>query len=171
MQITCPCCHARFPIEAALNDDRAREAVAIALRFPPQFSDLLLRYIALFRPQKSALSWQRAGRLMMELSEAIKEGQIQRKGRTWQAPPEHWRLAFELMVAKRDDLKLPLTTHGYLYEILLGMADQVEATAERQQDSERRNRSSDNEPTPQKVAAHLDKMWEAIGRQRPGHED
>lgn len=31
MQITCPCCNARFPLEAALTDEAARQAVAEAI--------------------------------------------------------------------------------------------------------------------------------------------
>lgn len=95
MQLTCPCCFARFPVEAALTDEAARQAVAAALKLPAPLGDLLLRYIGLFRPDKRALSWDRASRLLAEL-------------------------------------QLPLKSHGYLLEIVAGLASKTEGAAERQ---------------------------------------
>lgn len=122
MQLTCPCCAARFPIEAALTDEQARQAVATALQLPDSLGDRLLRYMALFRPAKRALSWDRATRLLGQALTMMQAGEIERKGKAWRAPEWAWREGLEQVLARRDKLDLPLTSHGYLLEIVAGIA-------------------------------------------------
>lgn len=158
MQVTCPCCSARFPIEAALADDQARQAVAAALRIPAPLGDLVLRYVALFRPEKKALSWKRAARLITELSEAISAAQIERKGRMWPAPIDYWRTALEQMVDRPAGLTLPLTGHGYLFQIIASQAEKGEARTEKKAEEQkiyRNHRDSSGGPT--KVAKVIDR--------------
>lgn len=158
MQVTCPCCSARFPIEAALTDEAARQAVAAALKLPPGLGDLLLRYIALFRPAKRALSWDRAARLLTELSQAIDTGQVERNGRAWAAPLDHWRAALEEMLERRDKLVLPLKSHGYLFEIVAGIANKGESRVERDREVEKSYRHSrTHSDGPVKVAQVIDR--------------
>jgi hypothetical protein len=130
MQISCPICHARYALEAALTDAAAREAVAVALKLPAPLGGLLLQYIGLFRPAKRSLSWSRVTKLLTELQTLIKAGEIERNGRAWVAPQSHWQAALEQMLNRRDKLSLPLANHGYLLEILAGMANKSEARAE-----------------------------------------
>lgn len=125
MQLTCPCCAARFPIEAALTDEQARQAVATALQLPAPLGDRLLRYVGLFRPAQRALSWDRVGRLLGELLEMIDGGAVERKGKSWAAPMAAWQEALEQMLTRRDKLDLPLTSHGYLLEIVAGVAQKA----------------------------------------------
>ena len=129
MQLTCPCCAARFALEAALGDVAAREAVAAAARLPAPLGDLVLRYIGLFRPASRALAWDRAARLLAELLEPIRAGRLHRHGREWIAPQAHWQRALETVLAARDSGKLrtPLSSHGYLYEVLTGLSDRAAA--------------------------------------------
>lgn len=158
MQLTCPCCSARFPIEAALADDAARQAVAAALRLPAPLGELLLRYIALFRPTKRALSWDRAAKLLDELSAPIRAGQVERNGRIWAAPQESWRAALEEMLERRDKLTLPLKSHGYLFEIVAGFAAKGEARIEQQAETDKRYRSSrEHSNGPVKAAKVIDR--------------
>lgn len=140
MQLTCPCCFARFAIEAALTDDDARRAVAVALKMPAPLGDLILRYIGLFRPAKRALSWAHAAKLLTELLGPIQAGRVERNGRTWAAPAEAWKAAIEQMLAQRDRLTLPLKTHGYLFEIIAGQANKAEAQAESKAEETKRER-------------------------------
>lgn len=135
MQITCPCCGARFSIEAVLSDASARRMLQWALKMPAPVGDPIIRYIALFRPENRALSWSRAEKLLHELQADIERGEIRRRGRTWSAPIEHWKIALEEILGMSGKLTLPLKSHGYLYEILAGMADKIEAKHER--DSEK----------------------------------
>lgn len=171
MQITCPCCFARYAIEAALTDDAARQAVAAALKLPAPLGDLMLRYLALFRPSKRALSWDRAARLLNELLEPIQAGRITRHGRTWAAPLDAWREAFEQMLARRDKLTLPLASHGYLFEIVAGGASRAEGKTEAQAEQQKRNprRASQGGPAPVgkvldsvQVEKHLERLKEAV---------
>lgn len=140
MQITCPCCNARYPLDAALADTAARDSIATALKLPAPLGDLLLRYLALFTPAKQSLSWARVNKLLKELQAMIKAGEIERSGRTWIAPQTHWQTAIEQMLNQRAQLTLPLKNHAYLLEILVGMANTVEARAEAKQIEQLRKR-------------------------------
>lgn len=139
MQITCPCCSCRFSIEAALSDEAARRALGAALKLPAPIGDLLLRYVALFRPKSRALSWSRAAKLLEELQSAIGSGRIERRGRIWVAPLEIWRAALEEILGQAAKLTLPMKSHGYLYEIIVGLVDRAEG--EREEVIEQRRRT------------------------------
>lgn len=142
MHLTCPSCAARFSIEAALTDDAARAAVAAALKMPAPLGDLTLRYLALFRPDKRALSWDRAAKLLAELLAPIQAAQVERHGRVWAAPLELWRQALEQMLERRDGLQLPLKGHGYLFEIVAALAGKAEGRSEHKAEAEKSYRHS-----------------------------
>lgn len=120
MRLTCPCCGASYTIEVLLADKSARAAVASAFTLPASLGDRVLRYIGLFRPGSRALSWDRAERLIAELADMISAAQITRNGQIYPAPVDAWKAAFDAMLDSRDRLQLPLKTHGYLLEILVG---------------------------------------------------
>lgn len=140
MQLTCPCCSARFPVEAALADDAARATVAAALALPAPLADLTLRYLALFRPVKRALSWDRAARLLTELVACVRAAQVVRNGIAQAAPLELWRAALEQAVEARDRLTLPLKSHGYLFEVVAGLATKNQSARERVDEDRKRHR-------------------------------
>lgn len=139
MRLTCPCCGASYGLEVLLADRSAREAVAAALALPSALGERLLRYIGLFRPRGRALSWDRAARLLSELNVAINAAQIERNGRTYPAPVDYWKAAIDQMLDGRDKLALPLKSHGYLFEIIVGLGQRAsEKRAARQEvESER----------------------------------
>ncbi|MFZ1327022.1 MAG: hypothetical protein WAT67_13570 [Candidatus Contendobacter sp.] len=126
MHLTCPCCGGVASIEAWLADRAAREAVAAALSLPAGLGDRLLRYLGLFRPRKQALSWDRAAKLLIELNTLIQVGQIERNGRAYPAPMDYWKAALDQMLERREHLQLPLKTHGYLLEIIVGLGKKAE---------------------------------------------
>lgn len=66
MQLNCPCCHARFPLEASLQDDAAREVNGLLVAMQPTLMRPLITYIGLFRAGGRQLAWDRAARLMTE---------------------------------------------------------------------------------------------------------
>lgn len=138
MQIVCPCCHARYALEAALSDADARRAVAAAGRLPPALAELTLAYIGLFRPPSRSLSWRRAARLIDEVVAMVEAGGIRRRGRAWKAGVKEFSEAIETVLNRRDKLTLPLTGHGYLEEVLIGVVDRAEAEGERQTETRRR---------------------------------
>lgn len=143
MIITCPCCAARFSIEAAFTDDAARRAVAAALKLPAPLGELILRYLALFRPAERALSWDRASKLLNELLEPIQAAQVQRHGRAWAAPLDTWKNALEQMLEQRNSkLQLPLKNHHYLFEIVSSYSNRAEGKTEREADQQKSHRHS-----------------------------
>lgn len=140
MKVVCPCCGATLSIEALLTDGDARAAVQAALLLPGQLGGLILRYIALFRSETRALSWSRVAKLMTELNDSISARQVERSGVTYAAPLELWQHAMDEMLAKRDKLQLPLKTHGYLFEVVAGMAGKAAGIKEIKHEKELRNR-------------------------------
>lgn len=142
MRLTCPACHAEQSLDAALGREADARAVAALVERSVPFGAALVRYIGLFRPAKRRLGMDRMVSLVMELLPDIERGAIARKGRDWPVTPALWLGAFDQMLAARDKgtLTLPLTSHGYLYEVLCGLADKAEAAAERDQETERRQR-------------------------------
>lgn len=68
MQLTCPCCHARYPIDAAVQDEDARELLALSSGAADLWP-LIVVYLAFFRPAKTALAWSRAKRLAKQTLE------------------------------------------------------------------------------------------------------
>lgn len=159
MNITCPCCAARYSIEAAFTDDAARAAVAAALKLPAPLGEQVLRYIALFRPAQRALSWDRATKLLEELQVAISTAQVQRHGRAWAAPLDTWKTALDEVLARRGQLQLPLKTHGYLFEIVAGIASKAEGRQERQAEEQVKYRPRESSGQPVAVAQY-------VGRER-----
>ncbi len=67
MLSTCPCCGARFSLEAIINDDAGRELMALLATLDTDVSRPLVAYLGLFRPLKQALSWRRALKIAHEV--------------------------------------------------------------------------------------------------------
>lgn len=124
-------------LDVLLGHEGAREAVMHALALPASLGPLLVRYVALFRPAKRQLSFDRVARLLDELGKMIEAGSIERHSRTWPAPPDYWRMAIEEMLDRRDRLSLPLTSHGYLLEIIAGIGNRAEARVETKREADR----------------------------------
>lgn len=165
MILTCPCCGGRASIEAMLTDDAARASVAAALGLPARLKEPVLRYLALFRPEKNALSWARASKLLAELAGMIESGTITRDGRVYAAPLDVWVKAFDVIQAKMvsdKPLSRPLKNHGYLLEIVKGMADRAEAKAEQAREDSRRSRPEGRRKGMADVAGHIDALKDAL---------
>ncbi len=152
MLITCPACGARASLDVLLQDEAARNALAAALISHGEMGVLLVRYLALFRPKHRALTWDRVRGLLDEILPAIVAGKIERRGRTWPAPREAWATALGTMLASPERLILPLRTHGYLLEILMSAADQVERRDEHKREDARQQaawgRGASAQPAP-----------------------
>ena len=137
MKTACPACGATLSLDALIGHEGARAAVMIALKFPAPLGNLLVQYLALFRPAKRQLSFDRVASLLNELLPMIEAGKIERSGRIWSAPQDYWKLALEDMLAKRDKLTLPLKGHGYLLAIIEGYGNKAEARQEAQTEARR----------------------------------
>ncbi len=137
MKLVCPICQAEYPLESALNDVAARQAVVRAFELT-EIGSFLIRYVQLFKPAKHAISMSKLAKLLDELVPMIKSGQITRSGTIYAAPQAYWQQAIETMLASRDKLSLPIKSHGYLLEIIAGMAEKAATQAERQQEQGRK---------------------------------
>jgi hypothetical protein len=135
----CPDCGFQAELLAFLVDVEARQAVGEALRVPAELAPLVLRYLGLFRPHGKTLALNKAVRLLRELSDLISAGKIERRGRQWAAPLSAWGDGLSALLDARGRLRLPLTTHGYLLEIVSGLADKTEAAAETKTEKQRRS--------------------------------
>jgi hypothetical protein len=156
MRITCPSCHAEASLDVLVGREADARAVSAFLARHVQLGDVLLRYVALFRPAKRRLGLARMVALIEELMPDIERGAIARKGRDWPAPPELWRAAIEQVLANnaKGSLTLPLSGHGYLHEVLQGMSDKAEGQAEREAEGQRRGRAHvDSGPVKLQAAA------------------
>jgi len=125
-----------------LADDAPREALAAIVDAHPAgktFVKPLLRYIGLFAPEKSQMNHRRMAALIQELVPDIHAAQIERNGRNWSCPIAYWQMAFEQVLAQRDSgqLRLPLKSHGYLYEVLVGFATRDEGKKEQRLEDQR----------------------------------
>jgi hypothetical protein len=147
VRVSCPSCNAELSLDVLLAHDEARAAMArlAAASLPAPISAPVLRYLALFRPTKRRLSIDRMTTLLLELLPDIERQAVTRKGRDWATTPEMWSAAIEQMLANRDagKLTLPLTSHGYLHEVLVGLADKAEAVRERETETARRDRTGE----------------------------
>jgi hypothetical protein len=123
MIVRCPACGAEASLDALIDNDAAAEALNAALALHP-CGKLLVRYLALFRPAKSKLSWPRVASILGELLPQIAAQRIERDGRVHNAPLEVWASALDKTIAARDagTLRTPLKSHGYLLEIAVAEA-------------------------------------------------
>lgn len=159
MRVSCPACNAELSLDVLLGNEDARAAMARLAQASVPLGGLVLRYLALFRPPKRRLSIERMTSLLLELLPDIERQAITRKGREWAADLECWRAALETMLANRDagKLTLPLQSHAYLHEVIVGLADKIEAQRERESEIGRRTRSQSGDAKPlDEVIADMD---------------
>ena len=120
MNVKCPNCGAVHSLDALINDSEASAVLKAVLEMDAELGKAAIRYIGLFRPAKSQLSWARTAKLLNELLPMIKAQEAARDGVCFPAPTEAWIHGFNETVNARDQgrLKLPLKSHGYLLEIV-----------------------------------------------------
>lgn len=138
MKAVCPDCGMQGELTAFLIDGEARQLAAEFARVPGDAGGLVVRYLSLFKPAGRALALNKVTRLVRELADAMQAGMVPRKGRAWPTSPAMWRQALEAMLDARDRLTLPLKSHGYLFEIVAGLANREEAREEHAVEQERR---------------------------------
>lgn len=139
MKLKCPACGALASLDILLTTEGAREAILLAMQFPAPLGKRLIQYLALFRPATRELSFDRVASLLNEILPDIQSGKIRRAGRDWSLLQDYWLLAIDTVLAARDAgrLTLPLKGHGYLYEVLVGIADKAEGRKEALHESSR----------------------------------
>lgn len=120
MNIKCPNCGGVHSLDSLINDADASAVLRAVLEMDAEMGKAAIRYVGLFRPAKSQLSWARTAKLLNELLPMMKAQTAERDGVCSPAPAEAWLHGFNETVNARDQgrLKLPLKSHGYLLEIV-----------------------------------------------------
>lgn len=137
MKLVCPACGSVNSLDSLLGHDGARAALAELAALSGPFASAVLRYLALFRPEKRQLSLDRVASLLAELNPMILSARIERNGRSYAAPREVWIGAIDSILASRDRLVLPLKSHGYLLEIIIGQIHKAEKAGEDKRENSR----------------------------------
>lgn len=109
MNLTCPCCHAKYSLDAALEGEAAGELLVLIAQAGP-LGRPLVAYLSLFRSKARALSYDRAARLAREVLEmSVEPGLLVcALGKT-----------VESLRAKRDSGNVkPLKDHRYLASVI-----------------------------------------------------
>ncbi len=131
MKLVCPSCGLTASAEAWLNDAAARSLLLAVATLPPPLPKVILPYLGLFRPEKRALSWNKAGKIVADLTKLIGPGHVQVQGKVARpCPPRLFAAAMEQMVERRDAIRRPLPNHNYLKQVAWQLADEADAQGE-----------------------------------------
>jgi hypothetical protein len=137
MHVTCPSCHTPFPIAAGFLEADGKHFGVLLAGMEPVLGRAVVDYLALFTPTKQRLRLTRAVKLVTLLDALVREGTVCRDERGGMRRPARsatWAAGIEQMLAQRDRLELPLTSHNYLRAIVYGLADAADAQAEKKRD-------------------------------------
>jgi hypothetical protein len=140
----CYACGAELPLEALFGHEQDRTAFGRLALLSIPVGARVLAYISLFAPAKNRMTIARKAKLVEELLPDLQRQAITRSGRDWEAPHAAWSLAIENVLTMRDNgkLTLPLTSHGYLYAVLQGMAEKIERGDEAERERQRKERTT-----------------------------
>ncbi|NQY77399.1 MAG: hypothetical protein HRT78_09775 [Halomonas sp.] len=157
LKATCPECGMSGDMAAFVTQGEHNQALAAALEMPALLSSRIVRYLGMFRPKSRALASAKSARLLGELKDVITSGVIERKGITREAPLKVWIAALDQLL-ERPPSHLPLTGHGYLYEVVASCADRHAGEVEKQREEQARNgfqKSSAKQPANRAAVATL----------------
>ena len=137
----CPECGLSAELAAFVTQGEHNQALAAALEIPAILGPRVVRYLGLHRPPSRALAGAKAVRLLSELRDVIVSGRIERKGVSRPAPLQAWVAALD-KILERPPSKLPLSGHGYLFEVVASEADRLDAEAEKRKEEAVRSGAS-----------------------------
>jgi len=138
--LSCPVCGSELGLDHLFVDADNRAAVARLVAVGLPIGARLLQYVRLFAPAKTTLTQRKQVRLILQLLPDLERLAITHRGRDWRVPLDAWSQGIDQMLTARDagKLDLPMKGHGYLYAILVGLADKTEAVAEVQAEAAKR---------------------------------
>ena len=141
LRVTCPNCCETYPIDAGFADDDGKRLAALVAGVEPVLGRAIISYLRLFKPPKSALRTTRAVKVVEDLLVLVRSGTVcrdERGGVRRPASPATWAAGIEQLLAAPGKLALPLANHHYLRAVVYGLADQADASAERQREANAR---------------------------------
>lgn len=132
--IACPVCGTELTLAQIFSSEDTQRAFARLASVSIPLGSRVLQYCTLFAPPKTRLTLPKQVKVILTLLPDLERQVITHKGREWAAPLASWAQAIDQMLTARDTgkLELPMKGHGYLYSILVSLADKVEARAEAQ---------------------------------------
>ena len=135
----CPNCGTGLDLLTAFTAEADRKALERLVATSVPLGARVLQYISLHQPAKQRLTAAKKIKLLLQLLPDLERRAITHRGRDWQAPLPAWAAAIDQMLTSRDagKLELPLKGHGYLYSVIAGSADRLEAQAEQQREDDR----------------------------------
>ena len=148
--LRCPHCQRQIDLLAACDAADGREFFEAVVALPAPAIKPVLRYLALFAPPQRGLTWSRLGRLLRELQEPLKRGELRRDGKLYVAPVDVWlRAMTHLVEDPPKTLTLPLRSHGYLLSVVAGHSERVAAATEQARIDSQRQRPAQSSDAPQ----------------------
>lgn len=142
--ISCPVCGTELTMAQLFANEDTQRAFARLASVSVPLGARVLQYITLFAPAKTRLTVPKQVKLILQLLPDLERKGITHRGRDWAVPLSCWAQGIDQMLTARDmnKLDLPMKGHAYLYSILVGLADKVEASAEVQAEAQRRAAST-----------------------------
>lgn len=107
-----------FSLDVLLQHDGASQAVLSAMALNGEFGRLAVQYLGLFRPEKTALTMERLAKLLNELLEVVNANGFMRNGQQISTSLDGWIDGLQAVLANRQSIKRPLTSHNYLFEVV-----------------------------------------------------
>lgn len=132
--LSCPVCGTELSMAQLFASQDTQAAFARLAVVSVPLGARVLQYCTLFAPPKTRLTVPKQVKLIMQLLPDLERRAVTHRGREWAVPLSVWAQAFDQMAQAltMGKLDLPMKGHGYLYAILVGLADKVEAVAEAQ---------------------------------------
>lgn len=135
----CPVCHSDINLDQLLEDDAGRELLSIITELKFGVARPLVSYIALFRPEKSALSNTRAVKLMRDVLDQFTPSQLLAHSLS--------ETVSAVQKKRRESKNLaPLSNHSYLKQVIetnkplfVGIGTSKPDNGERKAESKREN--------------------------------
>lgn len=171
MRATCPSCGTDGHLSSFMAETDAKRFAVLLTTMPPDLGRATIDYLGLFKPAKTALRLPRVIKLADELLVMVQAGTVtndERGGVRRPATPAQWAAGIEQMLAQRPSLTLPLKGHNYLRAIVFGLADQADAAAERQRETNARvgkHLANGSEKTASTGESKLENVLRYIGQQ------
>jgi hypothetical protein len=157
----CPSCGFSGEVEAFLVEPDAKRAIARVAALEPALGRVIGPYLRLFGAGKRGLQLRRAVKLIDELVALIDVGTVCRDERGDVRRPANaavWAAGVEQLLTSPPSGQLQ--NHHYLRSIVFGLADKVDAAAERQR--EEQVRSGGHRVAPSATAREEDALTNAL---------
>jgi len=140
-KICCYVCGTDLTLEGLLVNAEERAVWARLFAMSSPLGAAMGKYTSLFTPPKTSLTHRKQLAIALQLAPDIERGAITHRGRDWLVPAKVWLAGIDQMLSLRDagKLDLPMKGHGYLYAILVSLADKAEAVQEVQAEQAKRH--------------------------------